>query len=291
MILTTPPSDTYTLLDSGKGEKLEQYGAYVLARPDPQALWEKSESHLIWNKADARFIREGKSALWKKKESLPDKWNISFGGLQFEIRPTSFKHTGLFPEQLPNWDWLQKIITNEKKKGQPVRVLNLFGYTGGATLAAAQAGADVCHVDGSKMALAWARKNQELSGLSEKPIRWILDDALQFVRRENKRGNAYDIIVVDPPAFGHGPKGEVWKIEEQFLELIEQMEKALSDKPLGILVNGYASGYSSIAYANILTTMMQKYKGVIEHGELAIIQKGGKVQLPCGIFARWSSHT
>ena len=203
---------------------------------------------------------------------------------------TAWRRLGqlLFPEQLPNWDWMKSVITkNHNKKATP-RVLNLFGYTGGASLACAAAGAEVTHVDGSKIAITWARKNQELSGLNDKPIRWILDDAVLFLKREIKRGNTYDAIIMDPPAFGRGPKGEVWKIEEQFSGLMELCSKVLSDKPLFFVVNGYASGYSPIAYQNSMKFLTDKFGGTIETGELAIEESGSGRLLPCGIFARWS---
>jgi 23S rRNA (cytosine1962-C5)-methyltransferase len=287
----------YELLDSGNGKKLERYGDFVLSRPDPQALWKPLKDSKEWHKADAVFIRKGKEVEWNKKKTLPEAWNIVFGRMTFEIRPTTFKHTGLFPEQLSNWQWMEKKITKEVKEAagaapqgrRTVQILNLFGYTGGATLACAKAGAEVVHLDGSKMAIAWARKNQELSGLSEKPIRWILDDAMMFLKREVKRGNKYDGIIMDPPSFGHGPKGEVWKIEENFTELMDLCAAVLSEKPLFVLVNGYASGYSPIAYQNNLLPLVQKFGGEIETGELAIGETGTERSLPCGIFARWSN--
>ncbi len=289
-LLTLKPQKDYELIDSGDGKKLERYGDFVLSRPDPQALWKPHLPYATWNKADAVFIRKGKEVEWKKKATLPESWSIDFGQLTFEIRPTTFKHTGLFPEQLENWTWMGRKIRNAlKAEDRPIKVLNLFGYTGGASLACAKSGAEVCHVDGSKMAIAWARKNQELSGLAEKPIRWILDDAMAFLKREVKRGNKYDGILLDPPAFGHGPSGEIWKIEENFDELITLCKAVLSDKPLFFLVNGYASGYSPIAYQNNLLSLVEKYGGEIEIGELSIEEAQTERLLPCGIFARWNS--
>jgi 23S rRNA (cytosine1962-C5)-methyltransferase len=287
MILTTKPSKDYELLDSGDGKKLERYGSFVLSRPDPQALWKPHIPMTEWNKADAVFVRKGKEVEWKKKKTMPEAWNIVLGRMTFEIRPTTFKHTGIFPEQLSNWEWMEEKVRAAAKGGRPVKVLNLFGYTGGASLACAKAGAEVCHVDGSKMAIAWARKNQELSGLSEKPIRWILDDVIAFLKREVKRGNLYDGIVMDPPAFGHGAKDEVWKIEDDFTKLMELCFAVLSEKPLFFLINGYASGYSPIAYQNNLLSFQHKCGGEIETGELAIEESGTGRMLPCGIFARW----
>lgn len=285
MILITSTEKEYELLDSGNGKKLERYGNFVLSRPDPQALWEPLKKNEAWQAADATFVRDGKKVTWKKKKTMPEAWNITFGGLTLEIIPSTFKHTGLFPEQRENWNWMRERIIQVKR---PVKILNLFGYTGGASLACAQAGAEVTHVDGSKMAIEWARKNQKLSGLEDKPIRWLLDDAILFLRREVKRGNRYDGIVMDPPAFGRGPKGEVWKIEEQFAELMKLSQAVLSDQPLFFLINGYASGYSPIAYQNALLDLTRNHGGSIETGELAIEESGTGRLLPCGIFARWS---
>ena len=286
----TKPGKDYELIDSGNGKKLERYGSYTLARPDPQALWLPKLSESIWNKADAVFIRKGKITDWKKKKDLPENWKINFGGLVMEIQTTTFKHTGLFPEQLSNWIWMEEKIAQHKARNtkHKVKILNLFGYTGGATLVCAKAGSEVVHLDGSKLSIAWARRNQGESGLYDKPIRWILDDAVAFLKREVKRGNKYDGVIMDPPAFGHGPKGEVWKIEENFTELMELSRKVLSEDPIFFLINGYASGFSSIAYENNLKDIMKKYKGTIEIGELAIGENKTGRLLPSGIFARWS---
>ncbi|MEK7644218.1 MAG: class I SAM-dependent methyltransferase [Patescibacteria group bacterium] len=293
-ILITKPSRDYELLDSGSGEKLERYGEYILRRPDPQALWEKNLSAEEWDKADASFRRDGLKGDWILKPGLPERWKINFGGLSFWIHPSSFKHTGLFPEQQSNWEWIAKQlrITNYELRindgGKRPSVLNLFGYTGGASLAAAQAGAEVCHVDGSKVAIKWGRENAEASGLADKPIRWILDDAREFVKREVKRGRKYDGIILDPPAFGHGPNKELWKIEDHLPELLKLCRAVMSDKPLFFLINGYASGYSAIAYENNLQELFKNDDGVFEKGELTIQEKSGRL-LPCGIFARWRS--
>lgn len=292
MILITKKQKDYELLDSGNGEKLERYGPYVLRRPDPEALWEKRKDSLYWDNAELQFVRNNNKTKWIAKEGTSRNWNIVFGGLNFSIRPTSFKHTGLFPEQLPNWEWTEKIITNYKllinNEEKKPSVLNLFGYTGGATLAAAKAGAEVCHVDGSKTAVEWARINAQLSGLEDAPIRWIVDDVLMFLKREIKRGRKYDAIIMDPPSFGHGPKDELWKIEEHFLVLMKLCKEVLSDDPLFVIINGYTAGYSSIAYENNLKDIMKEYKGEIEKGELVIAESDGDRLLPCGIFARWS---
>jgi 23S rRNA (cytosine1962-C5)-methyltransferase len=284
-ILTTKPSVDYELIDSGNEEKLERYGKYILRRPDPQALWKKSQSEAEWKNADANFDADRK--VWKKKnESMQNEWQISYDDLKFNIKPTAFKHTGVFPEQEPNWQFIKSKISGAKR---PIKVLNLFGYTGGATMAALSAGAEVTHVDGSKSAITWAKENAELSGLINKPVRWIIDDARKFVMREIKRGGKYDGIIMDPPSFGRGGKGEIWKIESDFVKLLEECQKILSDKPLFFIINGYAAGYSSNAYYNALKPIVEKYGGQFEIGELTIQESKGKRLLPCGIFARWSA--
>lgn len=283
-IAITEPSEGYSLLDSGDGEKLESYGGIILSRPDPQALWKKSSPEKQWASAAAKFSRDDKNSGWIFAEGAPKEWTINFGGLKLIIKPTAFKHTGLFPEQLPNWMWLKEIL---EKTARPANVLNLFGYTGGATLSAALAGANVTHVDASKAAVNWARKNSELSGLKSKPIRWIVDDVMLFLKREIKRGNLYDGIIMDPPAFGHGPKGELWKIENDLPTLFDLCQLALSESPIFFLVNGYASGYSSIAYQNNLSAIFKGRGGETEIGELAIRETESKRLLPAGIFARW----
>ncbi len=302
MILTTEPSKDYELLDSGGGEKLERFGLYTLRRPDPQALWAKALPEKEWKKANASFARLGESAKWKIKDALPSDWVMELGDLKFLIKPTAFKHTGLFPEQVSNWDFIKSKVESRNSGTKPgfapsdkarlcplpVKVLNLFGYTGGATLAAARAGAEVTHVDGSKSAITWARKNAELSGLAAAPIRWIEDDARKFVEREIKRGNKYDAVIMDPPAFGHGANNEVWKIEEDFLKLLTRCELLLTAEPLFVLVNGYAAGYSAVAYENCLTSLRQKFGGTTVSGELTIADSHSGRPLPAGIFARWS---
>lgn len=280
-ILVTKPSQEYALLDSGEGEKLERYGSMIVARPDPQALWRKNLSPAEWAKANAFFKRDAKLAEWQTKGKVPERWPIELGGLKMWIKLSAFKHTGVFPEQVPNWDWIRL------KTAPGSKVLNLFGYTGGASLAAAQAGAEVVHVDGSKVAVGWARDNAEISGLKDKPIRWILDDAVAFVKREIKRGNKYDGIIMDPPAFGHGPKRELWKIEDHFLGLLDLCKQLLSDQPAFFLVNGYASGYSAVSYQNSLGDLLKSFGGSVEIGELTIAEENSVRLLPAGIFARW----
>jgi len=277
------------LIDSGQGEKLERYGLYTVARPDPEALWKKKKDIKIWNDADLYFVRTGSKSKWNIKPHVTSEWNISYGDLNFLIKPTSFKHIGIFPEQLSNWQWMQSVIEKHKKSyDRPVSVINLFAYTGGASLACARAGASVCHVDGSKTAVAWARENANFSSLTDAPIRWIIDDVILFLQREVKRGNKYDAIIMDPPSFGHGPKDELWKIEEDFIKLMDLCSKVLSNEPLFFLINGYTAGYSPIAYQNNLIDVMSSYDGTIETGELAIEETDSKRLLPCGIFARWS---
>ncbi len=286
LTIVTESRKDYELLDSGNGEKLERYGSFVLSRPDPQALWKK-QAEAEWEKADGVFVRASTRASWKMKTNVPESWQIELGGLQFVISPTAFKHTGVFPEQLGNWKWVGDKILSATKDGRKVSVLNLFGYTGGATLAAAKAGAEVTHVDGSKSAIAWAKDNAKASGLEEKPIRWMLDDVRKFVAREINRGKKYDGIIMDPPVFGHGAKKELWKIEEDLPELLEMCKKILSSDPVFFLMNGYASGYSAIAYGNNLGDLMKSFGGSVEVGELAIKESKSDRLLPCGIFARW----
>lgn len=284
LILKTKSSRDYELLDSGEREKLERYGDIILSRPDTQALWQKHLSIKEWQKAKAVFSHAKSTPGWKINLNVPKKWKIELNNLNFWIKPTPFKHTGIFPEQIDNWNWIQETI---KKSNREISILNLFGYTGGATLAAAQAGARVCHVDGSKSAITWARENAEISGLSQKPIRWILDDARKFLKREIKRKNFYNGIIMDPPIFGHGPKGELWRIENDFLGLIDLCKLVISEKPVFFLINGYASGYSAIAYENNLKNILEKYGGEIETGELTIEESDSSRLLPCGIFSRW----
>jgi 23S rRNA (cytosine1962-C5)-methyltransferase len=287
--LITAQEPSYALLDSGEGMKLERFGAYVLARPDPEALWVKKLPTDIWEKADATFTRTGASGAWKTAKHFPKQWTIPYGGLTLELRPTSFKHVGLFPEQLSHWTWLAGEIALAKKSGQEeISVLNLFAYTGGATLAAAQAGASVVHLDSSKVAIEWAKKNAELSGLSDAKIRYIEDDALKFLRREVKRGNRYDAIIMDPPAFGHGAGGAIWKIERDFYELFSLAQQVLSERPLALILNGYTAGYSPITLENNMHSLTEKFGGTIESGELAIPEGDGTRVLPSGVFARWS---
>ena len=281
-ILETKGGEGYELLDSGEGEKLEKFGEIIARRPDTQVLWKRSLPEKDWRNADIVFSsKEGERGEWSGKRI--DSWVATIGGLNFNLKLSAFKHVGVFPEQQPNWEWIQEKI---KTADRNVKVLNLFGYTGGASLAAAKAGAEVCHLDGSRTAITVAKKNAESSGLSDKPIRWIFDDARIFVKREIKRGNKYDGIIMDPPAFGHGPGGELWKIEDDFLDLLDICKEVLSDDPIFFIINGYASGYSALAYDNCLKQLFGN-KGKIELGELVLTDKQDK-KLSAGIFARWN---
>ena len=291
LTLVSEPENDYELIDSGEGEKLERYGTQILSRPDPQAIWPKADP-AIWKSASAVFAspssRGGKGG-WKEIMELPESWPISFGGLGFNIRLSAFKHTGIFPEHKPSWEWMDGVILGEKKS-RKISALNLFGYTGGATLAAAKAGAEVVHLDGSKVAVNWAKENAKISGLSDSPIRWIIDDAVSFVRREARRGNKYDGLVMDPPAYGHGPNGETWQIEDDLLKMLLLCREIMADEPLFIILNGYAAGYSAIGYANLIEEVFPFAKGEVERGEIGIRETARELILPSGIFARWSKR-
>ena len=282
----------YALLDSGNGEKLERFGEHVIRRPDPEALWPTSLAETEWKSAGLSFSRtDSKGGKWLTKGEVPKEWTIRHGGFDFLIRPTSFKHVGLFPEQENNWAVIASAVKGRSSEVESVpRVLNLFAYTGGATIAALSAGAEVTHVDAAKPVVEWARKNAELNNLSGRSVRWIVDDVMKFVAREIKRGVKYDGIIMDPPAFGHGPKDELWKIERDFVTLIESCAKLLSEKPLFFIVSGYASGYSALAFANNLQAFKEKYGGVVEHLELTLKESNSRgFLLPAGVVARWRS--
>src|SRR3989344_534549 len=285
-ILITEKSTDYELIDSGDGEKLERYGSVVLSRPDPQVLWSKKVTGAEWNEALAVFTRAGTSGKWKILSEIKQPWNVSLNGLTFQLQLLPSKHLGLFPEQGVQWKWLEDKISSSNRK---ISVLNLFGYTGGASLACAKAGADVCHVDSSEFVVDLAHTNMKLSGLSDKKIRFIVDDVRKFVEREIKRGNKYDVILMDPPVYGKGAKGEVWKIEEDLMPLLSRLRNILSESPLAIVLNGYASGYSSITYAQMLEEVAKNLRGKISHGELVIKESSGTRVLTCGIYARFES--
>jgi len=275
----------YELLDSGNGRKLERFGKYILNRIETQALWRQSLPADAWHKADAVYKKvDERHGEWVKKTDIPDKWNLKFENLKLELRLTAFGHVGVFPDQANQWKY---IISNCQDK--KINVLSLFTYTGASTLAAASAGASVVHVDASKPAITWARDNGRLSGLSEKPIRWIPEDALKFVKREVRRENRYDAIIMDPPKFGRGPQGEVWKFEENFAELFDYCRQLLVDKPLFVLVTAYAVPISSITLANIVEDSMRKHKGTIESGELGLKHSSKERILPTAIYTKWTA--
>ena len=276
----------YELLDCSGGERLERWGNVVLIRPDPQVIWNTPKEHPLWHRADARYVRSKEGGgPWECRRQLPEAWNINYKDLQFKISPTGFKHTGLFPEQAVNWDMMREKITGA---GRSIKVLNLFAYTGGATLAAASAGASVCHVDAAKGMVHWARENAELSSLAERPIRWIVDDCAKFVEREIRRGNTYDAIIMDPPSYGRGPGGEVWKLEDQIYDLVKLCTGVLSDEPLFFLLNSYTTGLSASAMAYVLGVNMQKFGGGVSAEEIGLPVTASGMVLPCGSSAIWS---
>lgn len=275
----------FKVLDCGDGEKVEIWGKYTLVRPDPQAIWKKSNDKKHWTTADAIYNRSNTGGGTWKVKNLPEKWQIKYKHLTFNIKPMNFKHTGLFPEQAANWDFIDEQI---RQANRPIKVLNLFAYTGGATIAAAAAGAEVCHVDASKGMVSHARENAESSGLKEKPIRWIVDDCKKFVEREIRRGNTYDAIIMDPPSYGRGPTGEVWKIEEDISEFIELTTKVLSKEPLFMIINSYSTGLSPSTIGYILgSTVLKNHKGVIESQELGLLVESTGFALPCGNTTRF----
>ena len=280
----------YEVLDCGGGEKLERWGDVYLRRPDPQAIWPVRDPSL-WRKAQAHYHRSDKGGgSWEFFTKLPDRWVMNYKNLRFYVRPTGFKHTGLFPEQAANWDWMTGLVSERVKQGREVRVLNLFAYTGGATLACAAAGASVCHVDASKGMVQWARENAALSGLTEKPIRWIVDDCEKFVAREIRRGRKYDAVIMDPPSYGRGPGGEVWKLEENIYDLVELCSGVLSDDPLFFLLNSYTTGLSPAVMGYLLGSVLKpKFGGGVTADEIGLpVEQSGMV-LPCGSTAIWES--
>ena len=280
----------YEVLDCGFGEKLERWKDVILRRPDPQAIWPQRAPDL-WKKAQAHYHRnERGGGAWEFFEKLPDRWQISYKELSFWVRPTGFKHTGLFPEQATNWEWMQSLIRKGRTEGREVKVLNLFGYTGGATMACAAAGAQVCHVDAAKGMVQWAKENRELCGLREEQTRWIVDDALKFVQREVRRGHFYDGILMDPPSYGRGPGGEVWKLENELYGLVKACSEALKDKPLFYLINGYTTGFQASVLGNMNDmTVTRRFGGMITADEICLPVSSGGV-LPCGTSGRWESR-
>lgn len=280
----------YRLIDTSDGERLEQWGNITLIRPDPQIIWKTPKTAPEWKSCHARYLRSSEGGgQWQYSKQLPEQWEIGYKGLRFIVRPTGFKHTGLFPEQAVNWDLCAKLI---KESSRPINVLNLFAYTGGATLACAKAGASVCHVDAAKGMVEWGRENAKLSGLSDKPIRWIVDDCEKFVAREVRRGRKYDGIIMDPPSYGRGPTGEVWKLEDNIYDLVSECTKLLSDKPLFFLLNSYTTGLSPSVMAYLLQmTIGKSFKGEIISEEIGLPVQNSKMALPCGSTAIWRAGT
>ncbi len=279
----------YKLLDATDGYRLESWGGVILVRPDPQIVWKFEKRSPMWDKAHAVYHRSSKGGgEWEYRKKFPAEWNIRYDDMTFKVTPTGFKHTGIFPEQATNWDEYAKMIA---KEGRELNILNLFGYTGGATLACAAAGAKVCHVDASKGVVAWGKENAQLSGLGDKPIRWIVDDCIKFVQREIRRGNKYDGIIMDPPSYGRGPNGEVWKLEENIFELLQLCSQILSDDPLFVAVNSYTTGVSPSVMEYMLDVMMRdKYKGTVSAQEIGLTVQSTGMALPCGSTAFWKKE-
>ena len=277
----------YEVLDTSNGEKLERWGNYLLVRPDPQVVWNTPHTNPGWKKKNGHYHRSSKGGGEWEFFSLPQQWSIHSGKLTFQLKPFSFKHTGLFPEQAANWDWFSNLIQNANR---PIKVLNLFAYTGGATLAAAAAGASVTHVDASKGMVAWAKENAASSGLSDAPIRWIVDDCQKFVEREIRRGNHYDAIIMDPPSYGRGPKGEIWKIEDAIHPLVSLCSQLLSDKPLFFLINSYTTGFAASVLTYLLgLEVVSKFGGHVVSDEIGLPVTQSGLVLPCGSSGRWTS--
>lgn len=276
----------YEVIDCSDGEKLERWGEYLLVRPDPQVIWNTEKSHYGWKKMNGHYHRSTKGGGEWEFFNLPEQWSINYRSLKFQLKPFSFKHTGLFPEQAVNWDWLSEKIRNA---GRPVKVLNLFAYTGGATLAAAAAGAAVTHVDASKGMVGWAKENAKASGLSDAPIRWLVDDCVKFVEREIRRGNKYDGIIMDPPSYGRGPKGEIWKIEDSIYAFISLCTQILSEDALFFLINSYTTGLApSVLTYMISTEIVEKFGGKTISDEIGLPVSSTGLILPCGASGRWS---
>ena len=276
----------YEILDMADGEKLERWGNIFLVRPDPQIIWKDKIYPNKWKKVNARYNRSKTGGgSWSYNSNLPKAWQIKYKDLTFNIKPMGFKHTGLFPEQAVNWDWMIDKIKQEKRE---IKVLNLFAYTGGATVACLSAGASVCHVDSSKGMVSWAKENVISSGLEKRPVRYIVDDVVKFVNREIRRGNKYDAIIMDPPSYGRGANGEVWQFENNIYDLVKLCMEVLSDNPLFFLINSYTTGISSTVLENILKiNMNKKYKGRFSSGEIGLPMTDSKLILPCGIYGRW----
>ncbi len=277
----------YEVIDTSKGEKLERWGDYLLVRPDPQVIWDTQKEHKGWRTRNAHYHRSKKGGGEWEFFNLPEQWQIHYNNLTFQLKPFSFKHTGLFPEQAANWDWFSDLIQNANR---PVKVLNLFAYTGGATLAAAAAGASVTHVDASKGMVGWAKENAVSSGLKDASIRWIVDDCRKFVEREIRRGNHYDAIIMDPPSYGRGPKGEIWKIEDAIHPLVQLCAQLLSDHPLFFLINSYTTGFAPSVLSYLLgIEVVPKFGGTVMADEVGLPVSQNGLVLPCGSSGRWQA--
>ena len=284
----------YEVIDCSKGEKLERWGDYLLVRPDPQVIWDTPKKETGWHKMNGHYHRSSKGGGEWEFFQLPKEWTIQYSlpinkKLTFHLKPFSFKHTGLFPEQAANWNWFSQLIADAVSKGRQVKVLNLFAYTGGATLAAAAAGASVTHVDASKGMVTWAKENAISSGLKDAPIRWLVDDCVKFVEREIRRGNHYDAIIMDPPSYGRGPKGEIWKIEESVYPLIQLCSQILTDNPLFFLINSYTTGLQPAVLSYMISTVLGTANGTVTASEIGLPVSANGLVLPCGASGRWSS--
>ena len=278
----------YKILDMADGQKLEKWGDVILSRQDPQIIWKDKSYPEKWKNINATYHRSKTGGgTWEYNKKMPQQWQIKYKDLTFNIKPMGFKHTGLFPEQAVNWDWMMDKIKNAKRE---IKVLNLFAYTGGATVACASAGASVCHVDSSKGMVTWAKENITSSGLAERPVRYIIDDVVKFVNREIRRGNKYDAIIMDPPSYGRGANGEVWQFENNIYDLVELCTNVLSDNPLFFLINSYTTGISSKVLENILNlTVNKEHNGKVSSGEIGLPMENSKLVLPCGIYGRWEN--
>lgn len=276
----------YELLDCSSGERLERWGNVTLIRPDPQVIWKTPKKHPAWRRADAVYHRSSSGGgNWEIKNKIPSFWSIGYGDLSFNVKTMGFKHTGIFPEQAVNWDYTAKLIKNA---GRPVKVLNLFAYTGGATVACLKAGAEVVHVDASKGMVQWAKENAVASGVADRKVRWIVDDCVKFVQRETRRGNKYDIIIMDPPSYGRGPGGEIWKLENEVYSFVELCSQVLSDNPIMVLINSYTTGLSPAVMQYILGALIKpKFGGVAESDEIGLPVTQTGMILPCGASAIW----
>ena len=284
----------YEVIDCSQGEKLERWGKYLLVRPDPQVIWDTPKREKGWKRMNGHYHRSSKGGGEWEFFDLPQEWTIHYNlpinkELTFHLKPFSFKHTGLFPEQAANWNWFSTLIADAVKAGRPVKVLNLFAYTGGATIAAAAAGASVTHVDASKGMVTWAKENAVSSGVGDAPIRWLVDDCVKFVEREIRRGNHYDAIIMDPPSYGRGPKGEIWKIEESVYPLVQLCSQILTDDPLFFLINSYTTGLQPAVLSYMMPTVLGKYNGTITAEEIGLPVSSNGLVLPCGASGRFQA--